>query len=442
VSAAIRNQYSSLGTWWLGERFVSLLVGLVVQITLVRALGVTGFGEISYLLAVVALLTPISQAGAAGLVTRAISENPDAERAIMQAALRWRFFAAVVACILGIAYWLFADGASSSRAILVLLAITQIALVFQVVEFRFQATMTPSGLIPWRVGATVLGSALKITAALTTQDPIWVLASFAADFLLQALAHSLAYYRSTGVWLKPKRSEYWTPWLSARAPWLLISAVAEVIYLKIDIVMLERMAGLNETGLYAAAAKLSEVWYIMPTILMAAWFPLIWSPGVGTDEQKVRLQRVFDLAVLSALAVALGIQVFGELIIAILYGGDFAAAALLLKIHVWAGVFVFMRAVLSKWLIANDALKYSLLTHGAGTLVNVGLNLWLIPRYGAVGAAVGTIISYAAASWITLFLFPRTRPVAIMMTRALLIPMRWRALREHAALLLRSKNDY
>jgi len=434
-----RQQYSSLGTWWLGEKIVSIFVGLLIQITLVRALGTAGFGELSYLVAVIALLTPISQAGAAGLVSRAIMQNPSAERGILQAALRWRLFAALIASLLGIAYWFFAEHADRSRAVLVLAAVTQVTLVFQVVEFRYQATMTPSSLIPWRVGATLLGASLKIGSAVITQDPAWVMASFAIDFVLQAGAHTIAYHRSTGEWLRPRQHPEWSPWLSARAPWLLVSAVAEVIYLKIDIVMLERMAGLSQTGLYAAAAKISEVWYIVPSILMAAWFPLIWAPGTSSDEQNSKLQRVFDIAVLAALGIAIGTQVLGDWVIQILYGSDFAAAALLLKIHIWAGVFIFMRAILSKWLIVHDALKYSLITHAAGTVMNVGLNLWLIPRFGAVGAAMGTVASYAASSWMTLFLFSDTRPIAIMMTRSLLILFRWQALRDNVAFLLRAR---
>jgi O-antigen/teichoic acid export membrane protein len=143
--------------------------------------------------------------------------------------------------------------------------------------------------------------------------------------------------------------------------------------------------------------------------------------------------------VLAALGIAIGTQVLGDWVIQILYGSDFAAAALLLKIHIWAGVFIFMRAILSKWLIVHDALKYSLITHAAGTVMNVGLNLWLIPRFGAVGAAMGTVASYAASSWMTLFLFSDTRPIAIMMTRSLLILFRWQALRDNVAFLLRAR---
>jgi PST family polysaccharide transporter len=83
---------------------------------------------------------------------------------------------------------------------------------------------------------------------------------------------------------------------------------------------------------------------------------------------------------------------------------------------------------LSRWLLAEDLLRFSLVTHLSGAVMNVALNLLLIPGYGAVGAAVATVISYACAGWLALFFSARTRPMGLMMARALLLPLRWRDL--------------
>jgi PST family polysaccharide transporter len=56
--------------------------------------------------------------------------------------------------------------------------------------------------------------------------------------------------------------------------------------------------------------------------------------------------------------------------------------------------------------------------------VNVVLNVLLIPHYGGLGAAVATLVSYAAASYLVLFLTPNTWPIARMMSKAILLPGR------------------
>jgi O-antigen/teichoic acid export membrane protein len=84
-----------------------------------------------------------------------------------------------------------------------------------------------------------------------------------------------------------------------------------------------------------------------------------------------------------------------------------------------------MRAAFSKWILIEDALMFSLITQGFGALANVGLNLLLIPQYGGYGAAVATLISYAVASYFSLFFYKKSRPVFWMMSKAMLSPVRY-----------------
>jgi len=65
-----------------------------------------------------------------------------------------------------------------------------------------------------------------------------------------------------------------------------------------------------------------------------------------------------------------------------------------------------------------------MITQGLGALLNVFLNLLLIPRYAEVGAALATLLSYAMASYISLAVYPKSRPVFWMMTRSLVSPIR------------------
>jgi Na+-driven multidrug efflux pump len=84
-----------------------------------------------------------------------------------------------------------------------------------------------------------------------------------------------------------------------------------------------------------------------------------------------------------------------------------------------------MRALLSKWLIMEHLLKYSLVTQASGAILNIILNLFLIPKFQGVGAAYATLVSYAAASYFALFLSKDTRPMAYVMTRSFYFPLRW-----------------
>lgn len=73
----------------------------------------------------------------------------------------------------------------------------------------------------------------------------------------------------------------------------------------------------------------------------------------------------------------------------------------------------------------NEGLtRFHLLATSAGAVCNVLLNLLLIPRYGAVGAAWGTLMAQGLAAWLSSFFYRPVRGCAVMQTRALFIPLR------------------
>lgn len=419
---------ASSSGWWLAERIVLLAATLAVNVVLSRSLGPAGYGELSYLLAIVALLLPLGQFGLSGLVARAVLERPDQQQGALRAALLWRAIGCVVALVLGLVYWAWMDPRPSDRAVLIVLLLAQSATVFQALEFWFQAHLQANALVPWRTAVVLAVALLKMIVALATRDAVAVAWCFALEYVLLGLAYAAAYRRVGGAWLLPAWNREWFGWFARRSPWLLLSGVAEVLYLKIDVVMLERLQGVEAAGVYSVAARLSEIWYVLPVVLAGSLFPALWNRRSVPESYRRGLQQGFDVLFACAFAIAVLMQFVAGPLVRVLFGEHFDASSAVLVVHVWAGVFVFMRALLSRWLIAEDLLRFSLVTHLAGAIVNVLLNLALIPRFGPLGAAWATVISYATAGWLALSLSASTRPIGLMMAKALLLPVRWKAI--------------
>ena len=122
-----------------------------------------------------------------------------------------------------------------------------------------------------------------------------------------------------------------------------------------------------------------------------------------------RLQKLYTLLVWGAFALAIPITFLADWIIFILYGNDFSDSIIILRIYVWAGIFVFLSVVNNKWMVIENYQKYILLTSLIGMSSNILLNVILIPHYGASGAAFATLISYGFGSYLCLFFFPKIR---------------------------------
>jgi PST family polysaccharide transporter len=179
--------------------------------------------------------------------------------------------------------------------------------------------------------------------------------------------------------------------------------------------MLSSMVGVFETGIYAAAAKVSELTYVIPTLLMVSFFPLIWRRADQKFKTRRRLTRVIELFALLGLLLAGIIALLVAPFFTLIFGPEYERSGIVLVAHVFAAPFVFMRVVFSRWLIAEDLLKYSFYTSVIGMSLNVLLNFILIPVYGALGAAIATLLSYFMSSCGSLFFFTSTRPFGRLM---------------------------
>jgi PST family polysaccharide transporter len=186
--------------------------------------------------------------------------------------------------------------------------------------------------------------------------------------------------------------------------------------------MLASMIDTNAVGQYAVSVKISEVWNMIPTAVLITLFPAIVRASESESARLVpRMEHLLSLLVLAALAISTAVTAFSDPIVAWLFGDRYAAAGDILQIHVWSTVFVFIGVAGNRWHVAKDLQRHALCFTATGAVINIALNLWLIPSRGAIGAAIATLVSYAISGYVLDALAAKTRPVFMAKTRALLL---------------------
>lgn len=419
------SRVASNFAWLVGEKGITLLLTLTVSVWVARYLGPELFGVMSYAVAFVGLFQTFTYLGISGIAVRDLVEHPSHRDELLGTVFVLKLLGALVA-IGGI--WIIAKYQTPSSQVRLLIAILSLGLVFQslsVISFWYQSriegkyTVLPS--IVSAVAAAVANVVLiQLNAPLAAFAVVLTLQHGLSTLGLFILYHSHGY--SAAQWrFRASRAKA----LIAQSWPLILSAIGSVIYLKIDQVMLGHLSGPTEVGIYAVAAQLSEVWYFIPTALAASLFPkIIQFKRLSERRYHERMQWIYRLMAILGLAIAIAVTIMATPVITRLYGSEFSRAAPVLMVHIWACPMIFMGAVLSKWLVSEGLLVFSFTRHGMGALTNVGLNLILIPRYGAVGAAVATVISYTVAAYLSCFSDHRTFATGLMMTRALFTPLR------------------
>ena len=203
---------------------------------------------------------------------------------------------------------------------------------------------------------------------------------------------------------------------------LAVSTLAVGIYHRIDQVMLHKMVNDQVLGNYVAAVRLTELINLFPIAVMASLFPILSQTAQDEDRFRRYLQLSFRALMAIVFGMCIVMTLFSGPIVHLLYGVKFVAAGPLLAVLIWSEVPVFFGVVVSNGLVAKNLQNYIPISTGIGAVVNVVLNLCLIPRWGAMGSAWATNISYTLAGILFFLVFQRTRPFAWFGLRILAPP--------------------
>ena len=403
-------------------------VGFFVTVMVARYLGPERFGILAYAISMTSLFAAAGHMGLSGLIVREIVKDPEERPAILGSTFVLKFLGYAVGFFSLLVYALFFEVHQSKEFwVLIIVASSLFFKPFDVLDFWFQAHVQARSITIARSLSLLVSACFNILIVLVGAN----LLLFAFTTPLQSfLAACLLLWRfraTSDLFITSWRFSFQKAKELLSQGWIIfLGAIFATIYLKLDQVMLKWFVGPEEVGIYAVAATLSEAWYFVPAAIVASIFPkLIKLKESDPALFKHRLQQTFEILFVIALAVAVVMSFMAEPLINIFFGENYQASASILAIHIWAALFIFMRAAFSKWILIEDALIFSLISQGFGALANVGLNLLLIPKYGGQGAAVATLLSYAMASYFSLFFYSRSRPVFWMMSKAMLAPIRY-----------------
>jgi len=404
------RKYFANTSWLLGERILRMAVSLFVTIYVARYLGPERYGLLSYALSFVWLFSALASLGLDDILVRELVKNPEKRQNLLGSVFWLKICGTVVMATTIVLVLLFK---TEDQQTYWLIAIITFGFLFQatnVVEFYFQAQVQSKFTVRAQVVQLLITSLFKIYLVLNEAELLWFAMALMLDQAVIAVLF-LIFYRWK-VENFPFLSSSWEKTrLLMRDAWpLVFTGMVVSIYMKIDQVMLKEILNVKAVGVYAAAVKLCEAWYFVPTVVTASLYPAIISAKHENEQFfQERLQKLYDLMVWGSIAVALPISITAEWLIFILYGIEFKEAADVLRIYIWAGLFVSIGVASSKWLVAENLEIYSFFSTAIGAILNVIFNLWLIPIYGILGATLATLISYSTVAYFSLFLFSKTR---------------------------------
>jgi len=414
---------------WLGlDKVARMGISVVVGGWVARHLGAADYGLMNYSVAMIALVAVVPGLGLDTLLRRELVRHPEERDRLLGTAFWLRLGTGALAYGALMAGVLAGEDDSRARLIIAINGLSLLQCSTLVFDFWFQVQLRSKYTVLAQNIAFAISSLGRVILILQDADVVAFGLMLALDLPLIAGLNWFFYHRLSG----PIRAWRWDGGYARRLlaeSWpLALSGVAVLIYLRIDQVMLRQMSGDAETGHYAAAVRLAEVWNFVPPAFAISLSPLLGRArqGLVADYERM-VRRSFALATLACWAVALPTMAAAPWIVRLLFGPEFAATTPMLVLLAACLPFIALGVMRQEYLVYEGAARFQLFTTTLGALVNVVLNLWLIPRWGGVGAAAATLAAQLVAGMLTSFASSRFRRVGFWQLEALFTP--WRLLR-------------
>ena len=175
-------------------------------------------------------------------------------------------------------------------------------------------------------------------------------------------------------------------------------AVLASIYWRLDVLLLQRLVGPAEVGIYSASYRLMFLLTLVPESFMNAVYPNLARTWREDRGQFVRLaERSLRYLVAFALPAAAGAYVLAEPVVLLIYEVDFARSVAVFSLLIFAVIPIYVNNVFYRALFAAEQQMKSVLILVVNIVVMTASGLVLIPRWHAVGAAAALLISLATA---------------------------------------------
>lgn len=378
-------------------KFFMIAVGFVSIRLLTTYLGVEGFGAYVTITSYLIIASVIAEFGFNTLLATEIAGKDEKQVShIVSNLFTFRLVMAVsvIGILASTTVWLIPAYSTEIKWMVALGSIGTIgSSLSQVLIGVFQTKLrTDKITIADFLARITLMIGVLMLALLGTVNLFWVMVWYSLAGVMQAVFMIYSTYKYYTLRLSIDFA-YWKQIFKKALP-LFVIITFNLIYYRIDTIMLSIMKDQTAVGLYGASYKILEILISVPGMFMGLLLPLFAKYYI---QDRKRFQQIFQQAFNILVSVALPLTVGGILlsdnILGLIAGQEFLPATNTLQILFIGIGFIFLGNLMGHILISAELQRKSMYIAIIGAFFNVALNLYLIPRYSYLGAATATAIT-------------------------------------------------
>lgn len=412
----LKQSFLKNSVWLMFQQSYSVLFSSLISIFVVRYLGPEQYGELEYVNSIISISIVICGLGLNNIIVYEMVKKHDCQGEVFGSAIALRVVGAFLAYI-----GLYVVGGLVEEPLIYgMLKLQGICLFFQVVSLFnewFLMELNSKCYVIISIGTMTVSGGIKILLMyLGKKVEYFPIAIVAESFFLLSIIviyfskkkpFSISISLSCALFLLKKSKAY------------IVADLAIIIYGQIDKIMLNRILGEYEVGIYTTSSYVSTFWQFIPLALINSARTVIISRfQSGKVDYESYIKKLVLLVSALCLLILIGLRIFGNNLVLLLYGEEYYEAAdylMILGSGVW---FSMLGCISSIWIVCNDVNKYSAYRTILGAVLNCILNVFFIKKRGIWGAAVATLITQFMTAIFFTYCFKKTRQIVVIYVHA------------------------
>ena len=377
---------------------VNIVIGFFFTMYVARYLGVQGYGVLSFAIAITSIFAIFTDIGLNKLAIREVARD--------------RFLAgkylgnlAVLKLILCVASFgliaLTVNLMHYPDQTIYVVYLVALSVVVNAFNSTFYSIFQAHERMEFVSAGQILTAILQLAVAIMAVSKGLSIIVIASSYLLASVI-TLGYSAVTSI-LKFSRPSlqidfsFWKETLKEAWPFGLGMMFASIYYW-MSSVMLSWLKGDEVVGLYSAAYKPALLFQFFPVAYSAAVFPVMSKFHSSSGESlRFTFEKSIKFMIIVAVPIGIGMTLLAGKIISLVFGSQFYQSIIALQILSWSAVFIFISLIFAQLFGALGKQATLAKVNGISALVNIGLNLSLIPKFSYVGASVATVVTEFAA---------------------------------------------
>lgn len=421
IQSLRNNKEAKNASWLIGGKIAQMVLSFFVSILTARYLGPGNYGIISYVNAYVAFFTSLCTLGINAVIIKDFVEKPQEQGKTIGTTLAMRFVSSFLSAVMIVCIVNVADrGEPTTIVVAVLCSISLLFQVFDTFNYWFQSRYESKVTSIATFIAYAATALYRIVLLALQKDVVWFAFATAVDYMVLGAILLYFYKKNNGPRLSVSIEKGKN--LLGRSYHYILSGMMVAVYGQTDKFMLKQMLDETSVGFYSLASTVNLMWVFVLQAIIDSLNPTIMRLYEKNREQFNRKNRqLYAIVIYVSMAAAICFVLFAPLIIKILYGNAYMPAVGPLRIITWYTIFSYLGVARNAWIVCENQQKYLKYMYLSAAVINVVLNYFMIPIWGASGAAMASLLTEISTSIILPYFIKDMRPNIKLIGEAFLL---------------------